>query len=68
MRPFSEVSIQFINSDQTVSVYSLECPQGVPDLIKLIVGTPQLTLELCHHTLMLIILTAVEELQILVLL
>lgn len=51
-----------------MSVSPFEGPQGALDLIKLIVGVPYLTLKIQHHTLMLLVLTAVQPLQLLVLL
>lgn len=51
-----------------MAVHSLEGPQGAPDLIQLIAGADQLTLKPPRHAPVLVLLTAVEPLQLLVLL
>lgn len=51
-----------------MSISSLQGPQGTSDPVQLIMSAPQLTLKLQHHTLVLLLLTAVELLQLLALL
>lgn len=67
---FKSEALSYLNESvaHTMSVHSLEGPQGAPDLIQLLAGVNQLTLKLQHHTLVLVVLTAVEPLQFLELL
>lgn len=51
-----------------MSISSFQGLQRAPDLLQLIMGIPQLTLKLQHHTLVLFLHSAVELLQLPVLL
>lgn len=51
-----------------MSISFFQGPQAAPDLVQLIIGSPYTTLKLQHHTLILLLLTSVELLQLPVLL
>ena len=57
---FQPQSINYL----TTSIGSIQRPQGAPDLVQFGMGVPQLDLKLRHHTLVLLLLTAVEILQL----
>lgn len=48
----------------TMSISFFQGPQAVPDLFQLIIGPLHPTLELQHHTLVLLLLTCMELLQL----
>lgn len=47
-----------------MSIRFFEVPQDSPDLVQLIIGSLYPALELQHHTLVLLLLTSVELLQL----